>query len=158
MSSSRILTKRKLICVVIPTNDSRVDIISTRQGSVRQNVKGKSREQELTGKEVARKIKKKSESARKETKQYWTVPWSRARCCIIIKTFKKISAFRCLNYKSDCNQSISISIYFAALYVVLRLHSAGSPHWREGNINSPFCDEFVTLQSTSDYAIFEHRF
>ena len=24
--------KRKLICVVIPTNDSRVDIMSTRQG------------------------------------------------------------------------------------------------------------------------------
>ena len=43
-----------------PTNDSRVDIMPTRQGSVRQNVKGKSREQELTGKEVARKIKRKS--------------------------------------------------------------------------------------------------
>ena len=52
MSSWRILRKRKLICVVTPTNDSRVDIISTRQGSVRQNVKGKSREQELTGKEA----------------------------------------------------------------------------------------------------------
>ena len=56
--------KRKLICVVIPTNDSRVDIMSTRQGSVRQNVNGKTREQELTGKEVARKIKKKSGSER----------------------------------------------------------------------------------------------
>ena len=70
MSSWRILTKRKLICVVIPTNDGRVDIMSTRQGSVRQNMKGNSREQKLTGKEVARKIKKKSGSERKETKQY----------------------------------------------------------------------------------------
>ena len=69
MSSWRNLTKRKLICV-IPTNDSRADIMSTRQGSVRQNMKGKSREQELTGKEVARKIKKKSGSERKGTKQY----------------------------------------------------------------------------------------
>ena len=70
MSSWRNLTKRKLICVVIPTNDSRADIMSTRQGSVRQNMKGKSREQELTGKEIARKIKKKSGSERKGTKQY----------------------------------------------------------------------------------------
>ena len=69
MSSWRNLTKRKPICVVIPTNDNRVDIMSTRQGSMRQNVKGKSREQELTGKEVARKIKKKRGSGRKETKQ-----------------------------------------------------------------------------------------
>ena len=69
MSSWRNLTKRKLISVVIPPNDSRVDIMSTRQGSVRQNMKGKSREQELTGKEVARKIKKKRGSERKEKKQ-----------------------------------------------------------------------------------------
>ena len=60
MSSWRILTKKELISVVIPTNDSRVDIMSTRQGSGRQNVKGNKREQELTGKEVARKIKRKS--------------------------------------------------------------------------------------------------
>ena len=70
MSSWRILTKKELISVVLPTNDSRVDIMSTRRCSVRQNMKGKSREQELTGKEVARKIKKKSGSERKETKQY----------------------------------------------------------------------------------------